>query len=148
MRWAKGHNQAMATYGLRLLLGRHSASLRERIDGTLLLGVYFMAPITLLGWVLALLVFYKGLAPLHGILALLSLTAYSAIGNLAAFFEIAAAIRLDGNRRRIALLPFLLLGFAVSIFSVSQAAASQVWDAFRGKEFHWDKTERFRKVAL
>ena len=47
MRWAKGHNQAMVTYGLRLLLGKHRATLRERIDGTLLLGVYAMAPLTL-----------------------------------------------------------------------------------------------------
>src|SRR6202140_1560226 len=36
MRWAKGHNQAMVTYGLRLLLGQNRATLRERIDGTLL----------------------------------------------------------------------------------------------------------------
>jgi cellulose synthase/poly-beta-1,6-N-acetylglucosamine synthase-like glycosyltransferase len=147
MRWAKGHNQAMANYALRLLLGRHSATLRERIDGALLLGVYLTAPITLLGWVLALVVFYEGFAPLHGILALLSMTAYAAIGNLAAFFEIAAAVRLDGNRKRICLLPFLLFGFAVSIFSVSRAGASQIWGALSGAEFHWDKTERFRKVA-
>jgi len=106
-----------------------------------------MAPITLLRWVLALVVFYEGIAPLHGVIALLSLTAYAAIGNLAAFFEIAAAVRLDGNRRRICLLPFLILGFTVSIFSVSRAAFSQVKDALTGAEFHWDKTERFRKAA-
>src|SRR5271169_1161940 len=146
MRWAKGHNQAMATYGLRLLLGKHRATLRERIDGTLLLGVYAMAPVTLIGWALALGVFYQGVAPLHGVIALLSLTAYAAIGNLAAFFEIAAAARLDGTRKRICLLPFLILGFGVSIFSVSRAAVSQVSDLVTGAEFHWDKTERFRKV--
>src|ERR1700687_6016626 len=50
MRWAKGHNQAMMTYGFHLLLGKNHATLRERIDGTLLLGVYAMAPITPLGW--------------------------------------------------------------------------------------------------
>ncbi|MBV8892475.1 MAG: glycosyltransferase family 2 protein [Acidobacteria bacterium] len=146
MRWAKGHNQAMVAYAVRLLLGRHRARLRERLDGTLLLGVYIMAPLTLLGWILALLAFYRGLAPLHGVLALLALTAYAAIGNLAAFFEIAAAVRLDGNRRRLCLLPCLLLGFTVSILSVSRAVVSQVWDALSGAEFHWDKTERFRKV--
>jgi len=43
-------------------------------------------------------------------------------------------------------LPFLILGFAVSIFSVSRAAFSQVSDLVTGAEFHWDKTERFRKV--
>jgi cellulose synthase/poly-beta-1,6-N-acetylglucosamine synthase-like glycosyltransferase len=147
MRWAKGHNQALVTYGLRLLGGRHRATLRERIDGVLLLGVYMMAPVTLLGWILALAVFYQGIVPLHGIVALLSFTAYAAIGNLAAFFEIAAAVKLDGNDKRICLLPFLMLGFTVSILSVSQAAVAQLKDALTGAEFHWDKTERFRKVA-
>jgi cellulose synthase/poly-beta-1,6-N-acetylglucosamine synthase-like glycosyltransferase len=147
MRWAKGHNQAMVTYALHLLLGKHRATLRERLDGTLLLGVYIMAPITLVGWILALTVFYRGIAPLHGVIALLSLTAYAAIGNLAAFFEIAAAVRLDGNRKRIALLPFLILGFTVSIFSVTRAAVTQARDAMTGAEFHWDKTERFRKAV-
>jgi cellulose synthase/poly-beta-1,6-N-acetylglucosamine synthase-like glycosyltransferase len=146
MRWAKGHNQAMVAYALPLLFGKHRATLRERIDGTLLLGVYAMAPLTLVGWLLALAVFYQGVAPLHGVVALLSLTAYAALGNLAAFFEIAAAVRLDGMDRRNCLLPFLVMGFAVSIFSVSRAAVSQIADYVTGAEFHWDKTERFRKV--
>jgi cellulose synthase/poly-beta-1,6-N-acetylglucosamine synthase-like glycosyltransferase len=147
MRWAKGHNQAMVTYSLRLLLGRHRATLRERIDGTLLLGVYAMAPITMLGWALGLGVFYQGVAPLHGILALFAITAYASVGNMAAFFEIAAAVRLDSNRQRISLLPFLMLGFAVSIFAVSRAAWSQLTGLITKAEFHWDKTERFRKAA-
>jgi cellulose synthase/poly-beta-1,6-N-acetylglucosamine synthase-like glycosyltransferase len=147
MRWAKGHNQAMVTYSLHLLFGKHRASLRERLDGTLLLGVYIMAPVTVVGWILALTAFYHGIAPLHGIVAILSVTAYAAVGNLAAFFEIAAAVRLDGNRRRLNLLPFLILGFTVSIFSVSWATFTQIKDAITGAEFHWDKTERFRKAA-
>jgi len=147
MRWAKGHNQAMITYALPLLFGKHRATLRERLDGALLLGVYAMAPITLLGWILALAVFYRGIAEFNGIIAVLSVTAYAAIGNLAAFFEIAAAVRLDGNRKRIRLLPFLIFGFTVSIFSVSRAAFSQVSDWLTRAEFHWDKTERFRKAA-
>jgi cellulose synthase/poly-beta-1,6-N-acetylglucosamine synthase-like glycosyltransferase len=147
MRWAKGHNQAMVTYGLQLLFGQHRATLRERLDGALLLGVYIMAPFTMVGWVLALTVFYQGVAPLHGVLAILGVTAYATVGNMAAFFEIAAAVRLDGNCKRIRLLPFLILGFTVSIFAVSWAAFSQVKDALTGAEFHWDKTERYRKAA-
>ena len=144
MRWAKGHNQALANYGLHLLFGKHRATLRERVDGFLLLGVYIMAPVTLLGWLLALGVFYEGIAPLHGVIALLSITAYSAVGNFAAFFEIAAAARLDYTRQRICLLPFLILGFGVSIFSVSRAFVSQLIAPLTGAQFHWDKTERFR----
>lgn len=147
MRWAKGHNQAMATYAIRLLLGRHRATLRERIDGALLLGVYAMAPITMIGWMLALAVFYQGIAPLHGLIALFAITAYASVGNMAAFFEIAAAVRLDTNRNRISLLPFLVLGFGVSIFSVSRAAWSQLIALITRAEFHWDKTERFRKAT-
>jgi hypothetical protein len=137
----------MVTYGLHLLFGQHRATLRERLDGALLLGVYIMAPFTMVGWVLALTVFYRGVAPLHGILAILGVTAYATVGNMAAFFEIAAAVRLDGNRKRIRLLPFLILGFTVSIFAVSRAAFSQVKDALTRAEFRWDKTERFRKTA-
>jgi len=144
MRWAKGHNQALASYGVPLLVGKHRATPRERIDGFLLLGVYAMAPITLVGWILALAVFYQGIAPLHGVVALLSFTAYATMGNFAAFFEIAAAARLDTTRQRIRLLPFLILGFSVSIFSVSRAIVSQVIASLRGAQIHWQKTERFR----
>jgi cellulose synthase/poly-beta-1,6-N-acetylglucosamine synthase-like glycosyltransferase len=144
MRWAKGHNQALFTYAARLLFGKHRATVRERIDGALLLGVYAMAPITMMGWIAALMLFYNGSGLLHGLIALLSVTTYAAVGNFAAFFEIAAAVRLDGNRKRLSLLPVLALGFVVSIFSVSKAAISQIYGYFVNAEFQWDKTERFR----
>jgi cellulose synthase/poly-beta-1,6-N-acetylglucosamine synthase-like glycosyltransferase len=144
MRWAKGHNQVLAAYGLELLFGKHRATLRERLDGFLLLGVYAMAPLTLTGWLLALGLFYEGVAPFHGVIALLAFTAYAATGNFAAFFEIAAATRLDYTRQRVCLLPFLVLGFVVSIFSVSRACIAQLIAPITGAQFHWDKTERFR----
>jgi cellulose synthase/poly-beta-1,6-N-acetylglucosamine synthase-like glycosyltransferase len=144
MRWAKGHNQVLAAYGLELLFGKHRATPRERIDGFLLLGVYAMAPLTVIAWLLALTLFYEGVAPLQGVIALLAFTAYSATGNFAAFFEIAAAARLDYTRQRICLLPFLVLGFVVSIFSVSRACVDQLLAPMTGAQFHWDKTERFR----
>ncbi|HKW16412.1 MAG TPA: glycosyltransferase family 2 protein [Terriglobales bacterium] len=147
MRWAKGHNQALVAYGARLLFGKHRATLRERIDGTLLLGVYAMAPITMLGWLLALILFYNGIALLHGLIALLSVTTYAAVGNFAAFFEIAAAVRLDGSRKRLSILPVLALGFVVSISAVSKAAISQIYGYFVNAEFQWDKTERFRTAS-
>jgi cellulose synthase/poly-beta-1,6-N-acetylglucosamine synthase-like glycosyltransferase len=144
MRWAKGHNQVLVAYGLELLFGKHRATLRERIDGFLLLGVYAMAPLTLIAWLLALCLFYEGVAPLQGVIALLAFTAYAATGNFAAFFEIAAATRLDYTRQRVCLLPFLVLGFVVSIFSVSRACFAQLIAPITGAQFHWDKTERFR----
>src|SRR5215469_15638339 len=103
MRWAKGHNQAMVGYSGALLSSRN-VGWWERFDGLLLLGVYMMAPVLLLGWVLAIVLFYLG-APVGGGIAVLGLAAFTTLGNFAAFFEIAAAARLDGSRGRIQLLP-------------------------------------------
>src|SRR3984893_1522363 len=144
MRWAKGHNQALATFGPQLLFGKPLATWRQRLDGIFLLGVYLMAPITVVGWFLALAVFYQGTNPLHGVIAMMSFAAYAATGNFAAFFEIAAAAKLDSTRQRICLLPFLALGFLVSILAVSRAVVSQMMAPVTGAQFHWDKTERFR----
>jgi cellulose synthase/poly-beta-1,6-N-acetylglucosamine synthase-like glycosyltransferase len=148
MRWAKGHNQAMVGYSASLLSSR-KVSWWERLDGLLLLGVYMMAPVLLLGWVLAMVLFYLG-APVGGGVAVLGLAAFTTLGNFAAFFEIAAAARLDGSRARIQLLPLTFLGFTVSAISVSRAAWQQFTASLRGQEMVWHKTERSRiaPVAL
>lgn len=146
MRWAKGHNQVMVRYSGAMLRCRN-ISVRERIDGTLLLGVYAMAPVLLLGWLIAVALFYTG-AELWGGLAVLVLAAFTTLGNFAAFFEIAAAVRLDNSTSRICLLPLTLLGFTVSAVSVSRAAWQQIIDYFRGAEMHWSKTERTRVAPV
>ncbi len=146
-RWAKGHNQAMARYlfGLAKCSG---LSKLERIDGTLLLGVYLMGPVLLLGWLLAVVLFYNG-AQIGGGLTVLALGAFTTLGNFAAFFEIAAAARLDGSRQRIRLLPLTLFGFTVSLISVSQAAWQQVQESiFGARQLVWHKTERSRTAPV
>ncbi|MBV8206188.1 MAG: glycosyltransferase family 2 protein [Acidobacteria bacterium] len=142
MRWAKGHNQAMFQYGIKLLR-RKGVNLIERLDGLLLLGVYAMGPVLLLGWLLAVVLFYSG-AQIGGGVAILALAAFTTLGNFAAFYEIAAAVRLDGSRLRIRLLPLTLFGFTVSVVSVSRAAWEQLATAVFGKELVWHKTERTR----
>jgi cellulose synthase/poly-beta-1,6-N-acetylglucosamine synthase-like glycosyltransferase len=146
MRWAKGHNQAMVGYSASLLSSR-KVSWWERLDGLLLLGVYMMAPVLLLGWVLAMVLFYLG-APVGGGVAVLGLAAFTTLGNFAAFFEIAAAARLDGSRSRIQLLPLTFLGFTVSAISVSRAAWQQFTASLRGQEMVWHKTERSRVAPI
>jgi len=146
MRWAKGHNQAMVGYSAALLRSRN-VSWWERLDGLLLLGVYMMAPVLLLGWILAMVLFYLG-APVGGGVAVLGLAAFTSLGNFAAFFEIAAAARLDGSRARIQLLPLTFLGFTVSAISVSRAAWQQFMASLRGQEMTWHKTERSRVAPV
>ena len=49
------------------------------------------------------------------VLVMLLVTAgFACVGNFAAFFEVAAAVHLDGHQRRLRLLPLLLTGFVVS----------------------------------
>jgi cellulose synthase/poly-beta-1,6-N-acetylglucosamine synthase-like glycosyltransferase len=146
MRWAKGHNQAMVGYSAALLRS-HNVSWWERFDGLLLLGVYMMAPVLLLGWLLAIVLFYLG-APVGGGMAVLGLAAFTTLGNFAAFFEIAAAARLDGSRARIQLLPLTFLGFTVSAICVSRAAWQQFTASIRGQEMVWHKTERSRVAPV
>jgi cellulose synthase/poly-beta-1,6-N-acetylglucosamine synthase-like glycosyltransferase len=143
-RWATGHNQAMLRYAIPTLFCRRIAA-RERLDGLLLLCVYATGPALIVGWVLAVVLFYRGLE-LNGLIFVLFLAAFSTLGNFAAFFEVAAAAHLDGSRERLRLLPLLLFSFTVSLVSVSNAAWQQILRAFRPRELVWDKTERFRQL--
>ena len=144
-RWSKGHNQTLVRYFFKLLRNPH-ISWRERIDGLFLLAVFAMSPLLLLGWVVNIVLLYRGENQfLSGWLAAFTVMAFGALGNSAAFFEISSAVHLDGSRNRVRLLPLNLLGFLVSLISISLGSFEQVRDALLKKELHWDKTERFRQ---
>ena len=140
-RWARGHNQALARYWWPLLkrpphLGRWAV-----LDGLLLLGVFAVGPLLLLGWILAVALYYLGVQ-LSGVYLILAVAMYSTLGNFAAFFEVAAGARLDGSRGRIKLLPFLIVGFLVSLVSVSWTTVAQMVTFRRPGDQRWDKTEQ------
>jgi cellulose synthase/poly-beta-1,6-N-acetylglucosamine synthase-like glycosyltransferase len=139
-RWAKGHNQALARHTFRLLRKR-DASLAQRIDGCFLLGVFAMPMVILIGWLLALVSFYIDGESLKGVISMLGVSAYTSIGNFAAFYEIGAATRLDLTPRKILLMPLNILSFFVSLISVSQAIVSQAVSPSLGR-LVWHKTER------
>ncbi|OYV72644.1 MAG: glycosyl transferase family 2, partial [Gemmatimonadetes bacterium 21-71-4] len=148
MRWAKGHNHAAFRYTFGLLKSR-SVRWIEKLDGVLLLGVFFMSPILLIGWMMAIFLYYFSSNNwLAGVFALFSLIAYSALGNFAAFFEIGAAVYLDGSHERLRLMPLNYLGFLVSLVSISRATIGQVTtDIIFRKKFNWQKTSRYRTTA-
>ena len=148
-RWAKGHNQVMTSFG-RDMLTRKGLTWMERIDGIALLGVFLMSPILLLGWFLALVLTITGYGIGAGVnIALLMLiitTGLACVGNFAAFFEVAAAVHLDGHQRRLRLLPLLLTGFVVSMIAVSKASIDGLFlDKLLRRQFKWDKTVRYRQ---
>lgn len=145
MRWTKGHNQVAFRYARRVLTNP-LLSLPERIDGLLLLGVYGVAPLVLVGWLCSMVLYYLGEPFLPPALATIAfMVSFSSLGNFAAFFEIAAALRLDGSRERLRLLPLAFLGFLVSFVNVTRATLDQiVGDALFGRELRWEKTRRYR----
>lgn len=147
MRWAKGHNQSLYRHGWKLMRAQ-GVDGRERLDGLAVLGMYALAPVLIVGWLLTITLFYLGPTPfIASTVVLFILVACSTLGNFAAFFEIAAAVFLDHTQQRIRLLPFTYFSFFVSIFSVAKATTEQMVFAYlRKRELHWDKTVRYRKV--
>lgn len=152
-RWAEGHNQSLGRYLWPLLRSRAGSSASRRpylsffqvLDGALLLGVFAVGPVLLLGWLTAIALYYMGYSGIWGAVGVFSICAFGTLGNFAAFFEVAAATRLDGSRDRVRLLPLLLFGFLVSLAAVSHASLRQL---VRGKQqLRWDKTERYRATG-
>lgn len=141
-RWAKGHNQVMVRYAWKLVFNRTTRFL-EKVDGLLLLGIYAYGPIMVLGWAASIGLFYLGTMPLWTFGAL-STVAFGTFGNFAAFFQIAASVRLDGLYRRARLIPLTFVGFFISLYAVTLATVVQI---FSRKERDWQKTERFRRAA-
>lgn len=147
-RWAKGHNQVLARYWYQFLTSPY-LSWRERIDGMLLLLVFVMPPLLLLGWILALCLYFLDAGDLlTKLIPIFALMAYGTMGNFAAFFQIVIAVLLDGNRRRLRLLPFNLLGFFVNLFAISSSVFSLAIDYVFKRDMVWEKTVRYRKPGV
>ena len=144
-RWAKGHNQVMARYWWQFACSPY-LTIAQRIDGLLLLFVFVIPVVMLLGWSLALgLYFLNAGSLLSQLIPVFALMVYGTLGNFAAFFEIVVAVLIDGNRRRLRLLPFNLLGFFVSLFAISGAVGSLVLDRLLKRDMVWEKTLRYRE---
>jgi len=146
MRWAKGHNQTAFRYGWRVLVTHH-VRFAERVDALLLLGVYSVAPLLLFGWVCALGLYYSGYQSIASSgVAFFAFVGFSAMGNFAAFFEIAAALHLDGSGNRVRLLPLNFFNFLGSLVNISRACFSLIFvDFLLDREINWQKTKRYRK---
>ncbi len=139
VRWTQGHNEAMTRYSFALLRNGRTRFF-EKLDGLLLLNVYLISTVLLLGWALAITLWFLGVSK-PGLIVILAVTSYSTLGNFAIFFEIAAAAYLDGSRERIRLLPFLLPGFLVSLMTVNRATLTQLFSRRNGNDVRWHKTE-------
>ncbi|MEM7469293.1 MAG: glycosyltransferase family 2 protein [Pseudomonadota bacterium] len=81
MRWAKGHNQVAMRYTLRTILSRR-VKFVERIDAILLLGVYLIAPLLILGFIAASLLYMLGESVFgNAAFALVGFVAFGTLGQ-------------------------------------------------------------------
>ena len=144
-RWALGHMQACLRH-MRPLLDNPNLGRWEKLDGILLLSIYFVPPLTLLAWLVSAVLLITTGSLLSATAAMfLGLAAFFTVGNFAIFFEIGVAVALDGNSKRLRLLPFMFGGFMASMFTVTGAAFALLASRLKGEShLAWDKTPRYR----
>lgn len=146
-RWSRGHNGVMFRYVISLLKSS-CLSLRERLDGMLLLLIYFIPVILLTGLCDSLILFFLGEMEIFaGIYFLVFIGAYNTFGNFAPFYQVGTACLLDGAPQRILLLPCLIFSFFFNMWYITRGFVDSVVDIITLRKTNWHKTERFRTTA-
>jgi cellulose synthase/poly-beta-1,6-N-acetylglucosamine synthase-like glycosyltransferase len=144
-RWAMGHTICLHNFWREWVRAKF-LSPAERVDGLFVLGCYWTAPILMLGWLASLVLFFTH--QVFGMVAfwvILSIAGYQLFGNQATFLELGSAALLDGNRRRVMLLPLNLFNFFASTGAICWALLSlYVGRLFGSGKHRWHKTERYR----
>ncbi len=143
-RWAMGHTECMHEFWKDLIRARN-LSRTEKFDALLTLGCYWTAPVLWLAWLASLVLFLaQSYLPTAFMLAL-GFAGYQLFGNQATFLELGAAALLDGNRRRVMLLPLSLFNFFASTGAICKALMTYYLGRFFGSDpSHWQKTRRYR----
>jgi hypothetical protein len=116
--------------------------LREKVDGFLLLNVYFIPIFAALAWILgAALFLLQPLAWVNVLWMTVPISFYSSVGNFAPFFEVGIGAYLDGRNRICWLIPLLLLTFLLNVLICTTAFLDLCLSKITGKKRHtWTKT--------
>lgn len=146
-RWSRGHTRCFINYIIPLLKSKY-LTWREKLDGTLLSGIYLIPLILMLGLIDSLLLFYLGaMNIIHSSLVMIILAAYNLFGNTGPFFQMAVGVLIDGGKERLRLIPLILVSFIVYLFSTSLGGFQAILDSIFKRKPHWEKTTRYRKAA-
>ena len=145
MRWVMGHTACLHDYWPDIMRARFLTR-REKIESFFLLGMYWTAPWLVIGWIASLALFFIIEAHYVPILFIaMTLIGYQMFANQATFLEIGSATLLDGNRKRILLMPLNMLNFFASIGAICHALWNFYWARLWGTgDGGWDKTRRTR----
>jgi len=140
-RWAKGHMQVAFKHGLKVARS-DKLSRREKVDGLLLLNVYFMPVLVPLSWAIGVALFLSGFSQWFSMVwAVLPICLYSCVGNFAPFFEVGIGAYLDGRGRASWLMPLLAFTFVYNILICTKALIDLAVGRILGKhKSSWGKT--------
>ena len=139
-RWAKGHMQCAFKYFLPVLRSK-SLSFGEKLDGLLLLLIYFVPVLIGLGWVLGALCFFFGHGLGGGKTAFVLTVVYFVSGNVAPLSEVIVGAVLERHRRFCKFLPLLFVAFVLNVFICTCALIEILVWRLRGKShLRWEKT--------
>ena len=140
-RWAKGHMQCAFAHVLPLLRSR-VLSLREKVDGLMLLCVYFVPVLVMLSWFsLVLLFVFRPSTLLPHWFALVVSVFFTLNGDIAPFLEVVAGAVCDGRRELVLYTPLLLFAYVVNVFVCCRAFLELVFARLTGRRVNrWNKT--------
>jgi cellulose synthase/poly-beta-1,6-N-acetylglucosamine synthase-like glycosyltransferase len=143
-RWARGHMQVCFKHSLNVIKSP-KLSLKEKVDGLLLLHIYFLPILSLVSMMLAVpLILYS--PPVAGALwFLVPVSLYSFVGNFAPFFEVGIGAYLDGRKRLQWLAPLLIFAFLYNMLICTKAFIDVLNGMVRGRQGDWAKTEHSGK---
>jgi cellulose synthase/poly-beta-1,6-N-acetylglucosamine synthase-like glycosyltransferase len=143
-RWARGHMQCSFKHCLRVIESKN-LKVKEKIDGLLLLNVYFMPLVVLISFVFGIpLILFESSQLIGSLWFSLPIFFYSFVGNFAPFFEVGVGAYLDGRKRSQWLLPLLIFTFLYNIPICTKAFLDLVASKILRKNSNtWVKTSHF-----
>jgi cellulose synthase/poly-beta-1,6-N-acetylglucosamine synthase-like glycosyltransferase len=144
-RWAKGHMQVCFKHSFNVLKSR-KLCLKEKVDGLLLLNIYFMPIITLLSFFAGILLILLGSTVAGFLWFAIPISFYSFVGNYAPFFEVGIGAYLDGRKQTQWLVPMLIFSFLYNMLICGKAFLDLLAGKLLGRSaFKWEKTEHLGK---
>lgn len=146
-RWAKGHMQCFCKHFLPVIASS-KLNLKQKIDGLLLLNLYFMPIIVFFSFMVGLGLIACGtsifnISPLvvPAFCIILPISFYSFVGNFAPFFEVGVGLYLDNRKRTQWLIPLSIVTFFYNLFICIFASLAVLREKiFRKDVLVWAKT--------
>jgi len=139
-RWSKGHMQCAFKHMFQLLKSKN-LTLKQKLDGILLLNIYFLPILIGLSWLLTIICLLLGYGLDFRNATLITLI-YFAAGNIAPLCEVIVGAILEKRKKLLKYLPLLFLAFILNVLICTKSLLEiLVSKILKKKQLKWNKTE-------